>query len=135
MDARQDRLGSAQIALDEREKLARFGGDLVDDCLPLGAGHVERQRVLGHAAHQALGLQAVLDEVGDGDDDAGRARSAKRSRSGMRAIVPSSFMISQITPAGVQPGEARQIDRAFGLAGAHQHAAAPRAQREHVARA
>ena len=41
----------------------------------------------------------------------------------MRAISPSSRMISQMTPAGLQPGEARQIDRGLGLAGAHQHAA------------
>ena len=51
----------------------------------------------------------------------------------MRAISPSSRMISQMTPAGSRPGQARQIDRALGLARAHQHAAAPRAQREDVA--
>ena len=65
---------------------------------------------------------------------AARAAAAKLSRSGMRAIVPSSFMISQITPAGDRPGQARQIDRALGLPGAHQHAAALGAQRKHVAR-
>ena len=48
-------------------------------------------------------------------------------------MVPSSFMISQITPAGVKSGEARQIHRRLGLAGAHQHAAFARAQRKHVA--
>ena len=53
----------------------------------------------------------------------------------MRAIVPSSFMISQITAAGWRPGEAREIDRALGLAGAAQHAAGLGDQREHVARA
>ena len=53
----------------------------------------------------------------------------------MRAISPSSRMISQMTPAGSRPAQARQIDRALGLAGAHQHAAAPRAQRKDVARA
>ena len=50
----------------------------------------------------------------------------------MRAISPSSRMISQMTPAGSRPGQARQIDRALGLAGAHQHAAAARAQRKDV---
>ena len=44
-------------------------------------------------------------------------------------MVPSSFMISQITPAGVEPGHARQVHRGLGLAGAHQHAAFARAQR------
>ncbi len=42
-------------------------------------------------------------------------------------------MISQMTPAGVEPGEAREVDGAFGLAGAHEHAAVARAQREDVA--
>ena len=42
-------------------------------------------------------------------------------------------MISQMTPTGLQPGEPAEIDRGLGLAGAHQHAAVPRPQREHVA--
>ena len=42
-------------------------------------------------------------------------------------------MISQITPAGVSPGDAREVHRRFGLPGAHQHAAVSRAQRENVA--
>ena len=44
---------------------------------------------------------------------------------GTRAIVPSSFMISQITPAGVRPGQPREVDRGLGLAGALEHAARP----------
>ena len=35
--------------------------------------------------------------------------------------------------AGVEPGEPREIDRAFGLTGAHEHAAGARAEREDVA--
>ena len=51
----------------------------------------------------------------------------------MRAISPSSRMISQMTPAGSRPASrARSTDR-LGVARAHQHAAAPRAQREDVA--
>ena len=69
----EHRLGAVHVALHERQELARLGGDLVDDRRPLRAGDVERHRVLGDAAHEALGLHAVLDEVGDGDDDAGRA--------------------------------------------------------------
>ena len=42
---------------------------------------------------------------------------------GTRAIVPSSFMISQMTPAGYRPGDARQIDGRLGLARADHHAA------------
>jgi hypothetical protein len=49
-------------------------------------------------------------------------------------MVPSSFMISQITPAGMEPGDARQVNGRLRLPGADQHAAIPRAQRKHVAR-
>ena len=47
--------------------------------------------------------------------------------------MPSSFRISQITPAGKQAGEPREIDRGFGVADALEHAAVAGAQREHVA--
>ena len=47
-------------------------------------------------------------------------------------MVPSSFMISQMTAGRLAAGEARQIDGAFGLSGAHQHAAAAGAQRKDV---
>ena len=36
---------------------------------------------------------------------------------------------------GRETGEPREVDGALGLPGAHQHAAAPRAEREDVARA
>ena len=42
-------------------------------------------------------------------------------------------MISQITPTG-QPGQAREVDRRFGLAGALEHAARLRPQWKHVPR-
>ena len=42
-------------------------------------------------------------------------------------------MISQITAAGMQPGEAREVDAGLGLAGALQHAAGLGLQREDVA--
>ena len=48
-------------------------------------------------------------------------------------MVPSSFMISQITPDGLSAGEPRDLDRGLGMAGAHQHAAVARHQREDVA--
>ena len=50
-------------------------------------------------------------------------RSQYGIRSGTRAIVPSSFITSQTTPAGVQAGQAGEVDRGLGLAGALQHAA------------
>ena len=48
-------------------------------------------------------------------------------------MVPSSRMISQITPAGVEPGQPRDVDRRLGMAGADQHAAGPSDQREDMA--
>ena len=41
-------------------------------------------------------------------------------------------MISQITPAGIRPGQAGEIDRRLRLAGALEHAAGARPEREHV---
>ena len=58
---------------------------------------------------------------------------AELDRSGTRAIVPSSFMTSQTTPAGLRPGEPREVDGGLGLARALEHAAGARAQREDVA--
>jgi hypothetical protein len=55
---------------------------------------------------------------------------AKATRSGSRAIVPSSFMISQITPDGVEAGEPGHVHRGLGMARAHQHAAGAGAERE-----
>ena len=92
-----------------------------------------RERALGDALDQPLGAAAVLDQVGDRADLAARARARTRSRSGRRAIVPSSFMISQITAAGVRPASAREVAAGLGVAGAHQHAAGLRDQREDVA--
>ena len=59
---------------------------------------------------------------------------AKSIRSSSRAMVPSSRMISQITPLGIEPGEPRDVDRGFGMAGADQDAAGPRDQRKDMAR-
>ena len=39
-------------------------------------------------------------------------------------MVPSSFMISQITPAGIQARDPRQVDRGLGLPDALEHPAA-----------
>ena len=58
---------------------------------------------------------------------------AKFVSCGTRDMVPSSFMISQMTPEGFEARDARQVDGGFGLPGADQHAAVARAQRKHVA--
>ena len=42
---------------------------------------------------------------------------AESSNCGTRAMVPSSFMISQMTPPGAKPASLSQIDCRFGLSG------------------
>ena len=59
---------------------------------------------------------------------------ANISRSGMRAIVPSSFMISQMTPAGVSPARRARSTDPLGLPRSHEDASVARAEREDVAR-
>ncbi len=61
-------------------------------------------------------------------------RLANTASSGTRAIVPSLFAISQMTPAGIEAGDAREIDRSLGLPGTDEHAALARLKREHVPR-
>ena len=48
-------------------------------------------------------------------------------------MVPSSFMISQMTPAGRSPGQASEIHRSLGVACAYEHAAIASDKREDVA--
>ncbi len=77
--------------------------------------------------------QAVADELGDGEDPQivfGAELESGRERG---PWSPSSLMISQMTPAGMQAGEARKIDGGFGLSSADQNASLARAQREDVA--
>ena len=60
-------------------------------------------------------------------------RSQYGIRSGTRAIVPSSFMISQTTPAGFRPARRARSTAASVWPARCEHAAVPRAQREDVA--
>ena len=57
---------------------------------------------------------------------------ANTCSSGMRAIVPSSFMISQITPAGVRPARRARSTEPSVWPARCKHAAGHRAQREDV---
>ena len=66
--------------------------------------------------HQRLGAHPVLDQIRDRDHQQAVLASRTSPARGTRAIVPSSFMISQITPAGIEPGDAREVDGRFGLA-------------------
>ena len=73
---------------------------------------------------------AVVDQVGDRADLQAMLRARTGPGRAARAIVPSSFMISQITAAGVSTGQVRQVAAGLGVAGAHQHAARLRARPE-----
>jgi hypothetical protein len=93
-----------------------------------------RQPGRRHAPHQRLGPHA-----GTGSGPAiviisSLCRFANFVSSGTRAIVPSSFMISQMTPAGYMPGDTARSTGRLGLPRPHEHAAVARAQRRHVAR-
>ena len=58
---------------------------------------------------------------------------ANLANSGTRDMVPSSFIISQITAAGLRARQPRQIYRTFGLPRASEHTALMRFQRKNVA--
>ncbi len=107
--------------------------DLVDRGRPLRAGHVEADRPLRDAPDEPLGLEAVLDEVGDREDGEpvllGEALEVGHPRH--RAVVVHDLA----DDAGrVHARQAREVDGALGLAGAHEHAAAARPEGEDVAR-
>ena len=59
---------------------------------------------------------------------------AKANRSSIRAMLPSSRHDLADHARRVQPGEAGDVDRRLGMAGADEHAAVARDQREDVAR-
>ena len=94
-----------------------------------------RDAGLGDAPHELLAVAAVADEVGDRDELQAVLGGELPRAAGRRAIVPSSLTTSASTPAGLQPGEAGEVDRGLGVAGALEHAALAVAQREDVARA
>ena len=93
-----------------------------------------RQRRGRHAPHQALGAHPVADQIGDRDhQQAVLARELRQlGHARHRAVLVHDLADDA---RRLQAGDARQIDRRLGVAGAHQHAAVARAQRKHVARA
>ena len=116
---------ASDVALHQRDVLGIV--DVVD---------VDHHAELAAVAAVELGLQRAARRCARGAGDrrsgrrwcrsSGRGAGRRSTRSGSRAMVPSSFMISQITPAGLRPGQARDVDRRLGMAGAHQHAAVAR---------
>ena len=77
-------------------------------------------------------LEPVRDELRDRDED-DVVLGGERSSCGRRAAEPSSFRISQITPAGDRPASRARSTAASVWPDALQHAALARAEREHVA--
>ena len=93
-------LAPVDIALDERHVV--LAGEGLAEChggeLPVYGGQPDGR----HALDELLGAPPVLDQVGD-SDHLQPVLLAERDEIVTRAIVPSSFMISQTTPAGMRP--------------------------------
>ena len=85
-------------------------------------------RALGHAVHEPLGGRGGTSMRSSIVRMRRPCLAAKTWRSGIRAMVPSSFMISQMTPAGVRSAGGRG-HQSLGLPRAHQDAALARARR------
>ena len=90
-----------------------------------------RQLRRGHLLHELLVRDAVLDEVGDGDDEEVVLLSELHEvwHARHRAVLVHDFADDACR---IEPGDARQVDSRLGLAGPLDHAAAARAQGEHV---
>ena len=86
------------IALDQRDMLGGVDRGRIDFKRE-GAAIDAVDSGLGNDLDQMIVAKAVGDEIGDGGD-LEPVGCAKAMRSGSRAMVPSSFIISQITPAG-----------------------------------
>ena len=98
--AHQHRARLRQVTLDERQVLARLDRRLVDVKLEAGRRTRFRPCVLADALDDAVVAQPVADQILDGADLEAVRAGRTATRSGMRAMVPSSFMISQMTAAG-----------------------------------
>ena len=113
-----------------RTRLAHHQGDVG---LSLSSGVIEgMDRPLAHTgrqvrggdtlSHQALVAHAVADQVGDRHQFQAVLLGETRADAFNRAIVPSSFMISQIDRCRPQAGETAQIDGGLRVARAPEYA-------------
>ena len=107
----------------------------VDDALErhqLEITVVGRQLRRRHLPHQPLVAHAVLDQIGDRDHEQ-LVPACEPSQ--LRHPSHGAVVVHDLADDadGMETGNPRQIDRGFGLAGSHQHAAVPRPQRKHVA--
>ena len=130
MDAHQHRVAAAHLAHHQRHVVLA-----VDQALE--GVHAEaavrgRQVGLGDLAHEALRLHPVADQVAD-RDHADRVLAAEPLE--LRHARHRAVLVHHLADdaRGVEAGEPREVDGGLGLAGAHEHAAFLRAQREHVA--
>src|SRR5205085_5694725 len=96
--------------------------------LAVGGGQVGRDDPL----HQALGAAPVGDQVGDGDhlQAVALAVADQVGDPGHRTVVLHHLADD---PGRDQAGKAGQVDAGLGVAGALEHTAVPRLQREDVA--
>ena len=92
-----------------------------------GGGQTRRD----HPFDELVVAAAVGDQVGDGDhaEPVARAVLGQFGDSRHRAVVVHHLADHA---RGVQPGEAREVDRRLGLPGALEHAAGAALEREHV---
>ena len=109
------------VALDERDVLLAGQRLAVGDRLEVAV--VGRQAHGDDALDELLGAAAGTRSGRRPSRASSPWRSQNRTRSGTRAIVPSSFIISQTTPGRREAGEPREVDRGLGLARALEHAA------------
>src|SRR5579885_1114912 len=128
--AYQHRLLGPDGALHQHQVLRVVDVGGVDERAELapGAGLERRFR---DAMDERVAADAVLDEARDGDDlevvALGEGLEVRQARH--RAVLAHDLADDA---RRLEAGEPREVDRAFGLAGAHEHAAAARPQREDV---
>ncbi len=130
--AHQGRQGGIQVALDQRDVHGLV--DVILIAKQLESAVFGLDAILVDALHRALVLQADSGSDPRWCRSSGRAIFANSSRSGRRAMVPSSFRISTIMAAGENPARSRQIAARLGVPGPRQHAAGLRHQRKYVPR-
>jgi len=93
----------------------RFVGDTVERSVVVAR---ELPRFAPTSFSSACGTRSILDR----DHPADRAFRRNSRRLSRRIMDPSSSMISADDAGRIQAGELREIDRRFGLSGAHEHA-------------
>ena len=120
---------AGQIAVHEREVLLAADELAVADRRELAPRR--RQAHRGLALDEALGAAAVLDQVGDGAQ-LEAVLGAELHEIGHARHRPVGLHDLADHARRAHAGEPREIDRGLGLAGALEHAAGARAQREDV---